>query len=56
MSERLAKMRELGQAPWMVELSRDLTDIPEKEGIQKFADPFNDIPEKTSNKSRELVS
>jgi transaldolase len=34
----------------------DVTDILEKEGIQKFADPFNEMLEEISNKSRELVS
>src|SRR5215212_9559560 len=34
----------------------DVTDILEKEGIQKFADPFNELLEEISNKSRQLVS
>src|SRR5215204_5078606 len=34
----------------------DVTDILEKEGIQKFADPFNEMLEEISNKSRQLVS
>src|SRR5215204_2650363 len=34
----------------------DVTDILEKEGIQKFADPFNEMLEEIENKSRQLVS
>src|ERR687890_517909 len=34
----------------------DVTDILEKEGIQKFADPFNEMIEEIQNKSRQLVS
>jgi transaldolase len=34
----------------------DVTDILEKEGIQKFADPFNEMLEEIRNKSRQLVS
>jgi transaldolase len=34
----------------------DVTDILEKEGIQKFADPFNEMLEEISNKSKQLVS
>jgi transaldolase len=34
----------------------DVTDILEKEGIQKFADPFNEMLEEIQNKSRQLVS
>ena len=34
----------------------DVTDILEKEGIQKFADPFNELLEEIENKSRQLVS
>jgi transaldolase len=34
----------------------DVTDILEKEGIQKFSDPFDEMLEEISNKSRELVS
>ena len=33
----------------------DITDILEKEGIQKFADPFNEMLEEIQNKSRQLV-
>jgi transaldolase len=33
----------------------DVTDILEKEGIQKFADPFNEMLEEIKNKSRQLV-
>jgi transaldolase len=33
----------------------DVTDILEKEGIQKFADPFNEMLEEIQNKSRQLV-
>jgi transaldolase len=34
----------------------DVTDILEKEGIQKFADPFNEMLEEIKNKSAQLVS
>jgi transaldolase len=34
----------------------DVTDILEKEGIQKFANPFNEMLEEIENKSRQLVS
>ena len=34
----------------------DVTDILEKEGIQKFADPFNEMLEAIRNKSAQLVS
>src|ERR687891_1329277 len=34
----------------------DVTDILEKEGIQKFADPFNELLQEIENKSRQLVS
>jgi transaldolase len=34
----------------------DVTDILEKEGIQKFADPFNEMLEEISNKSAQLIS
>ena len=34
----------------------DVTDILEKEGIQKFADPFNEMLEEIRNKSKQLVS
>jgi transaldolase len=34
----------------------DVTDILEKEGIQKFAKPFNELLEEIENKSRQLVS
>jgi transaldolase len=34
----------------------DVTDILEKEGIQKFADPFNEMLEEIENKSAQLVS
>ncbi len=34
----------------------DVTDILEKEGIQKFADPFNEMLEEIRNKSSQLVS
>src|SRR5215212_5073704 len=34
----------------------DVTDILEKEGIQKFADPFNEMLGEIQNKSRQLVS
>jgi transaldolase/transaldolase/glucose-6-phosphate isomerase len=34
----------------------DVTDVLEKEGIQKFADPFNEMLEEIQNKSRQLVS
>ena len=34
----------------------DVTDILEKEGIQKFADPFNELLGEIENKSRQLVS
>src|SRR5215203_134425 len=34
----------------------DVTDVLEKEGIQKFADPFNEMLEEISNKSSQLVS
>jgi len=34
----------------------DVTDILEKEGIQKFADPFNEMLEEVQNKSKQLVS
>src|ERR687895_651141 len=34
----------------------DVTDILEKEGIQKFAEPFNELLEEIENKSRQLVS
>ena len=33
----------------------DVTDILEKEGIQKFADPFNEMLEEIKNKSAQLV-
>jgi transaldolase len=34
----------------------DVTDILEKEGIQKFADPFNEMLEEIRSKSAQLVS
>jgi transaldolase len=34
----------------------DVTDILEKEGIQKFADPFDEMLEEISNKSAQLIS
>ena len=34
----------------------DVTDVLEKEGIQKFADPFNELLEEIKDKSRQLVS
>jgi transaldolase len=34
----------------------DVTDILEKEGIQKFGDPFNEMLEEISNKSAQLIS
>jgi transaldolase len=34
----------------------DVTDVLEKEGIQKFADPFNEMREEIQNKSSQLVS
>ena len=34
----------------------DVTDILEKEGIKKFADPFNEMLEEIENKSKQLVS
>ncbi|HEX2738830.1 MAG TPA: transaldolase [Rubrobacter sp.] len=34
----------------------DVTDVLEKEGIQKFAEPFNELLEEIQNKSRQLVS
>ena len=34
----------------------DVTDILEKEGIQKFAEPFNEMLEEIQSKSRQLVS
>src|SRR5918995_68 len=34
----------------------DVTDILEKEGIQKFADPFDEMLEEIENKSAQLVS
>jgi transaldolase len=34
----------------------DVTDVLEKEGIQKFADPFNEMLEEIQNKSSQLVS
>jgi transaldolase len=34
----------------------DVTDTLEQEGIQKFADPFNEMLEEIKNKSRQLVS
>ena len=34
----------------------DVTDILEKEGIQKFADPFDEMLEEIQNKSAQLVS
>jgi transaldolase len=34
----------------------DVTDVLEKEGIQKFADPFNEMLDEIRNKGRQLVS
>ena len=34
----------------------DVTDTLEQEGIQKFADPFNDMLDEIKNKGRQLVS
>ena len=34
----------------------DVTDVLEKEGIQKFADPFNEMLDEIKNKGRQLVS
>jgi transaldolase len=34
----------------------DVTDVLEQEGIQKFADPFNELLEEIKNKGRQLVS
>jgi transaldolase len=33
----------------------DVTDVLEQEGIQKFADPFNELLEEIKNKSKQLV-
>src|ERR671915_967105 len=46
----LERLREIGLD------YEDVTDILEKEGIQKFADPFNELLEEIENKSRQLVS
>ena len=34
----------------------DVTDVLEREGIQKFADPFNEMLDEIKNKGRQLVS
>jgi transaldolase len=34
----------------------DVTDTLEQQGIQKFADPFNEMLEEIKNKGRQLVS
>lgn len=34
----------------------DVTDVLEREGIQKFADPFNELLDEIKNKSKQLVS
>jgi transaldolase len=34
----------------------DVTDVLEQEGIQKFADPFNELLDEIKNKGRQLVS
>jgi transaldolase len=33
-----------------------VTDVLEREGIQKFADPFNEMLDEIKNKGRQLVS
>ena len=34
----------------------DVTDVLEREGIQKFADPFNELLDEIKNKGRQLIS
>jgi transaldolase len=48
--ELLKRLREAGLD------YEDVTDTLEQEGIQKFADPFNEMLEEIENKSRQLVS
>ncbi len=49
-NELLHRLREAGLD------YEDVTDVLEKEGIQKFADPFNEMLEEIKNKGRQLVS
>jgi transaldolase len=48
--ELLKRLREVGLD------YEDVTDVLETEGIQKFADPFNELLEEIKNKGRQLVS
>jgi transaldolase len=48
--ELLKRLREAGLD------YEDVTDTLEQEGIQKFADPFNELLEEIKNKGRQLVS
>jgi transaldolase len=48
--ELLKRLREAGLD------YEDVTDVLETEGIQKFADPFNELLEEIKNKGRQLVS
>jgi transaldolase len=48
--ELLDRLREVGLD------YEDVTDVLEKEGIQKFADPFNEMLDEIKNKGRQLVS
>jgi transaldolase len=48
--ELLRRLREAGLD------YEDVTDTLEQEGIQKFADPFNELLEEIKNKGRQLVS
>jgi transaldolase len=45
----LGRLREVGLD------YEDVTDVLEKEGIQKFAEPFNEMLEQIKSKGRELV-
>jgi transaldolase len=47
--ELLKRLREVGVD------YEDVTDVLETEGIQKFADPFNELLEEIKNKGRQLV-
>ena len=48
--ELLERLREVGLD------YEDVTDVLEQEGIQKFADPFNELLGEIKNKGRQLVS
>ncbi len=57
LEEGVEEARELFRRLRQVGLDyEDVTDVLETEGIQKFADPFNELLEEIKNKGKQLVS